>query len=45
LALRRGIRGSASMDVYVSNASGLLDMGQLLRTSTVRVGTRLSVTF
>jgi hypothetical protein len=45
LALRRGIRGSASMDVYVSNASGLLDMGQLLRTTTVRVGTRLSVTF
>ncbi len=45
LALRRGERASANVDLYVSNASGLLDMGQLLRTSNVRFGSRLSVTF
>jgi len=45
LALRRGARTSASVDLYVSNASGLLDMGQLLRTANARIGTRISVTF
>jgi hypothetical protein len=45
LALRRGEKASANLDLYVSNASGLLDMGQLLRTGNTRVGTRLSVTF
>ncbi|NDC15113.1 MAG: hypothetical protein EBZ76_08040 [Synechococcaceae bacterium WB9_2_170] len=44
LAYRQGERRSANVDLYVSNASGLLDMGQLLRTTNTRVGMMLSVT-
>ena len=45
LALRRGEQASANLDLYVSNGAGLLDLGQLLRTSNVRFGSRLSLTF
>jgi hypothetical protein len=45
LAFRQGERKSATIDLYLSNASGLLDLGQLLRSSDLRVGGRLGVTF
>lgn len=38
-------RKSTTVDVYVSNASGLQDLGQLISSSAVRVGGRLSFTF
>lgn len=44
LALRQGERRSANVDLYVSNASGLLDMGQLVRTTNARAGLLISVT-
>ncbi|MEB3354159.1 MAG: hypothetical protein VKM34_07985 [Cyanobacteriota bacterium] len=45
LALRRGERRSANVDLYVSNASGLMDIGQLLSSANVRIGSRISFTF
>jgi len=44
LALRQGERRSAHVDLYVSNAAGVLDIGQLLRTTNTRAGVMLSVT-
>jgi hypothetical protein len=45
LAQRGSDRSSTNVDLYVSNAAGLLDLGQLLRSTDLRVGTRLSFTF
>jgi hypothetical protein len=44
-ALRWVPNDSAMLDVYVSNAAGLLDIGQLLGNSQVRVGGRLTLLF
>ncbi len=44
-ALRWIPSDSAMVDVYVSNAAGLLDIGQLLGNSQVRVGGRLTLLF
>jgi len=45
LALRWLAKPTAALDVYVSNASGLLDMGQLLGAADLRVGAKLTVQF
>ena len=45
LALRWLATSSTNLEVYVSNAAGLLDIGQLLDNSNVRVGGRLLFTF
>jgi hypothetical protein len=44
-ALRWVPSDSAMVDVYVSNAAGLLDIGQLLGNSQVRVGGRVTLLF
>jgi hypothetical protein len=44
-ALRWIPSDSAMVDVYLSNAAGLLDVGQLLGNSQVRVGGRLTLLF
>ncbi|MEB3307632.1 MAG: hypothetical protein VKK98_05715, partial [Cyanobacteriota bacterium] len=41
LAFRRGDHQSGTVDFYVSSAAGLLDLGQFLRSSDVRVGSRV----
>ncbi|HBH72300.1 MAG TPA: hypothetical protein DDY43_02405 [Synechococcales bacterium UBA10510] len=45
LALRWLASKSVQFDVYVSNAAGLLDMGQLLDAGQARLGGRLVVSF
>ncbi len=45
LALRWLASRSTNVEIYVSNAAGLFDMGQLLENSTVRVGGRLLFSF
>ena len=45
LALRWLASANASADVYVSNAAGLLELGQLLRSDQARVGARLTLSF
>ncbi len=45
LALRWLASSSTTVDLYVSNAAGLLDLGQLLGNDQVRVGARLSFSF
>ncbi len=45
LALRWLASENASADIYVSNAAGLLDLGQLLRVDQARVGGRLTFSF
>ncbi len=45
LSLRWLINDSMNMDVYMSNAAGLLDMGQLLKSLDTRFGGRLSLMF
>jgi len=45
LALRWLAKPTAALDVYVSNASGTLDMGQLLGAADVRVGGKLTLQF
>jgi hypothetical protein len=45
LALRWLATSSTNLEVYVSNAAGLFDIGQLLDNSTIRVGSRLLFSF
>jgi len=45
LALRWLATPTAAVDLYASNASGLLDLGQLLGTNQIRVGGKLTVQF
>ena len=45
LALRWLASVSTTLDVYVSNAAGLYDLGQLLGNDQVRVGARLGFSF
>ena len=45
LALRWLASSSTTVDLYVSNAAGLLDLGQLLGNDQVRFGARLSFSF
>ena len=45
LALRWLATSSANFELYVSNAAGLFDMGQLLENTNVRVGGRLLFSF
>ena len=45
LALRWLASSRTTVDVYVSNAAGLYDLGQLLGNDQVRVGTRLAFSF
>ena len=45
LALRWLASSNTSLDLYASNASGILDLGQLLGTDQVRVGGKLTVQF
>ncbi|MCP9849768.1 hypothetical protein [Cyanobium sp. Morenito 9A2] len=45
LALRWLASRTSAVDLYVSNAAGLLDMGQLMGNGQVRVGGRLLLTF
>ncbi|MCP9807138.1 hypothetical protein KBY71_11495 [Cyanobium sp. T1B-Tous] len=45
LALRWLASSSTTVDVYVSNAAGLYDLGQLLGNDQVRVGARLAFSF
>ena len=45
LALRWLASASTTLDVYVSNAAGLYDLGQLLGNDQVRVGARLAFSF
>ncbi|MEI6829408.1 MAG: hypothetical protein WCK64_06080, partial [Synechococcaceae cyanobacterium ELA445] len=45
LALRWLASPGSAVDLYVSNAAGLLDMGQLLYSNSWRVGGRLLVSF
>ena len=45
LSLRWLINNSMNMDIYMSNASGLQDIGQLLKSLDTRFGGRLSIMF
>jgi hypothetical protein len=45
LGLRWIASDAVKVDVYVSNAAGILDMGQLLASSQARVGGRLILSF
>jgi hypothetical protein len=45
LDLRWLANPKTTVDLYVSNAAGLLDMGQLLGNNQVRVGGKLTLTF
>ena len=45
LGLRWFATRSAAFDLYVSNAAGLFDIGQLLRVDQARVGGKLTVQF
>ena len=45
LALRWLASASTTLDVYVSNAAGIYDLGQLLGNDQVRVGARLAFSF
>ncbi|MCP9807965.1 hypothetical protein KBY58_00780 [Cyanobium sp. HWJ4-Hawea] len=45
LALRWLASTSTTVDLYVSNAAGLLDLGQLLGNDQIRVGARLGLSF
>ena len=45
LALRWLASTKSALDVYVSNAAGLLDMGQLLGGNQIRVGSKLTLSF
>ena len=45
LALRWLASRSTTLDLYVSNAAGLYDLGQLLGNDQVRVGARLAFSF
>ena len=45
LALRWLANESTALDIYASNASGMLDLGQLLGTGQIRVGGKLTVQF
>ncbi len=45
LALRWLASGNGAIDLYVSNAAGLLDMGQLMGNKQFRVGGRLILAF
>ena len=45
LALRWLATSSTNLEVYVSNAAGLVDMGQLIENSNLRVGGRLLFSF
>ena len=45
LALRWLATSNANVEVYVSSAAGLFDMGQLLENTNVRVGGRLVISF
>ena len=45
LALRWLASASTTLDVYVSNAAGLYDLGQLLGNEQLRVGARLAFSF
>ncbi len=45
LALRWLASASTTLDVYVSNAAGIYDLGQLLGNEQVRVGARLAFSF
>ena len=45
LALRWLAAPTTALDIYASNASGLLDLGQVLGTNQLRVGGKLTVQF
>jgi hypothetical protein len=45
VALRWLASQQVSVDLYVSNAAGLYDIGTLLRSEQLRLGTRLSLLF
>lgn len=45
LALRWLAGAKTTLDLYVSNADGLLDMGQLLSGNQIRIGTKLTLSF
>jgi hypothetical protein len=45
LALRWLASTKSALDLYVSNAAGLLDMGQLLGGNQIRVGSKLTLSF
>ncbi|MFY9251286.1 MAG: hypothetical protein WAO48_09045, partial [Vulcanococcus sp.] len=43
LSLRWLARDTTALDVYVSNAAGVYDMGQLLRDDSARVGAKFTI--
>ncbi len=45
LALRWLANATTAVDLYASNASGLLDMGQLLGTSDIRIGGKITLQY
>ena len=45
LALRWLAGPTTAVDLYASNASGLLDLGQLLGTDQIRIGGKVTVQF
>ena len=45
LTLRWLPSATTAIDLYVSNAAGLLDMGQLLQTNQTRLGAKVTVQF
>ncbi|MBM5827302.1 MAG: hypothetical protein FJ050_04505 [Cyanobacteria bacterium M_surface_7_m2_040] len=45
LALRWLATPTTALDLYAGNATGLLDLGQLLGTNQLRVGGKLTVQF
>ena len=45
LALRWLANATTAVDLYASNASGLLDMGQLLGTNDIRIGAKITLQY
>jgi len=45
LVLRWLVNSKTTLDLYGSNAAGLLDLGQLQRTNQVRLGSQLTLSF
>ena len=45
IALRRSLNDNFSIDLYISSADGLQDLGQLLNSKKVRKGFRFTFLF
>ena len=43
LSLRWLPRPTTALDIYVSNAAGVYDMGQLLKDDSARVGAKFTI--